>query len=105
MKVGVGEVRVGAVGGGGEEGVAEGGLQGEQGRGAGLEGLEELADLEVEGGVVAAVAVEGVLGADGAALEEHAGGVEVAGEAGVVEGNGVPLVAGVDVHPRLQQVP
>lgn len=93
------------VGGAGEEGVTQGGLQGVQGRRASLEGLEEFADLEVECGVVAAVAVEGVFGADGATLKEHACGVEVAGEAGVVECHRVPLVARVHVHPRLQKVP
>lgn len=51
---------------------------------------------------MAAVAIEGMLGADGAALEEHPDGVEMTGEAGVVEGDGVPLVAGVDVDAGLQ---
>lgn len=75
-----------------------------EGRGASLEGLEQFADLEIESGVVAAVAVKGVLVADGAALEQHTGGVEMAGEAGVVDGDGVPLVAGVDVDARVQEV-
>lgn len=66
-------------------------------RRAGLKGLEQLAHFEIEGGVVAAVAVEGMLGADGSALEEHPGGIEMAGEASVVEGDGIPLVAGADV--------
>ena len=81
----------------GKEGIPKGRLKRAEGRRTGLEGLEELSDLQIEGGVVAAVAVEGVFGADGAGLEEEAGGVEVAGEAGVVEGDGVPMVAGVDV--------
>lgn len=99
-------VEEGPIGPAGQESVPESGLQGAQRRGPGLEGLQELADLQIEGGVVAAVAVEGVLGADGAALEEHAGGVEVARQARVVERHRVPLVTRVHVHhARLQQVP
>lgn len=96
------ELEEGVVGFAGEESIAEGGLQGLKRRRAGLEGLEQFTDLEIEGGVVAAVAVEGVLGADGADLEEHPGGVEMAGEAGVVEGDGVPLVASIDVEAGVE---
>lgn len=53
---------------------------------------------------MAAIAVESALGADGAGLKEHAGSLDVAGEAGVVEGDGVPLVPGVDVDAGLQKV-
>lgn len=51
-----------------------------------------------------AVAVESVLGANGAVLEEQASGVEAAGEAGVVESDGVPAVASVDVDSGLEEV-
>ena len=54
---------------------------------------------------MAAVTVEGVFGEDGAGFEEEAGGVKVAGEVGVVEGDGVSLVAGVDVDgARVEEV-
>lgn len=92
------------IGGAGEESVAEGGGERGEGRRAGLVELEELANGEVEGGIVAAVAVEGVLGADGAAVEEEAGSGEVAGEAGVVQGGGVPGVAAVDVGAGVDEV-
>lgn len=95
-------LEVGVVGFAREESVSKGGLQRLERRRPGLEGLEQLPYLKSEGGVVAAVAIEGMLGADGAALEEHPDGVEMTGEAGVVEGDGVPLVAGVDVDAGLQ---
>nr|GLL41521.1 hypothetical protein Itr_chr12CG10580 [Ipomoea trifida] len=53
------------------------GLQGSERGRASLEGLEKLADLEIEGGVVATIAVKGVLGANGAAFKEHPGGIGV----------------------------
>lgn len=53
---------------------------------------------------MAAIAVEGVLGANSAVGEQHPGGVEVSGEAGVVEGDGVPLVTRVDVDAGLEEV-
>lgn len=52
---------------------------------------------------MAAVAVEGALGADGPGLEQHPGGVGVAGEAGVVERDGVPAVALVDVGAAAEE--
>lgn len=54
---------------------------------------------------MAAVAVERVLGANRAALEQHPRGVQVARQARVVKGHGVPLVAGVDVDAGLDEVP
>lgn len=53
---------------------------------------------------MAAVAVKGALGADGAGLEQHPRGVSVAGEASVVERDGVPAVARVDVGAALEEV-
>lgn len=46
---------------------------------------------------MAPVPVEGPLGAYRPGLEEHPRGVDVSREAGVVEGDGVPAVPGVDV--------
>lgn len=79
------------------------GQRGERRR-SGLEGLEEAPHAEVERGVVAAVPIEGALGADGAGLEKHASRLDVAGEARIVERDGVPGVAGVHVHAGVQEV-
>lgn len=97
-------IQIGAIGFAGQESVSQGGLQGLERRGSSLEGLKQFADLEIEGSVVAAVAIKGMLGADGAALEQHTGGVKMAGEAGVVDGDGVPLVPGVDVDTGVQEI-
>lgn len=70
-----------------------------------LECLQQLPHLQVERRVVAPVAVERVLGADRATLEQHPRGVQVAREARVVKGHGVPRVAGVDVDAGLEEVP
>ena len=50
------------------------------------------------------VAVESMLGANGAVFEKQPSGVEASGEAGVVESNGVPTVASVDVDSGLEEV-
>nr|GMC49637.1 hypothetical protein Iba_scaffold29920CG0010 [Ipomoea batatas]GME05667.1 hypothetical protein Iba_scaffold3143CG0140 [Ipomoea batatas] len=57
--------------------IPKSGLQGSERGRASLEGLEELADLEIEGGVVATIGVKGVLGANGAAFKEHPSGIVV----------------------------
>jgi hypothetical protein len=87
-----------------EEDIAEGALEGRQGRGAGLKGLEEPPDLEIERRIVATIPIEGVLGTDCPALQEHPGCVQVAGEAGVVESHGVPRVPRIDVDAQFQQI-
>ena len=93
----------GAVGGAGEERRPERGGQRRERRRPGLERLEQPAEAQVERGVVAAVAVEGALGADGAGLEQHPRGLGVAREAGVVERDGVPAVARVDIGAGLEE--
>lgn len=96
-----------------EEGSAVAGTREERGsessgqwrerRRPGLERLEEPAEAQIEGGVVAPVAVKGALRTDGTGLEQHSRGLDVAGEAGVVERDGVPAVAGVDVGAGLEE--
>lgn len=54
---------------------------------------------------MAPVTVERMLGANSAALEQHARGVEVSCEARIVKSHRIPLVARVDIDTRLQQVP
>ncbi|GER54073.1 FAD-binding Berberine family protein [Striga asiatica] len=93
---------IGPIGFAGQEGVSEGGLQWLERGGPGLEGLEQFADLEIESGVVAAIAIEGVLGADGTALEQHTRDFEMAGKAGIVERHRVPLIPCIHVHTALQ---
>lgn len=50
------------------------------------------------------VTVEGMFGADSTAFEKHTSGVEVTGETSIVECDGVPLVAGVDVNAAFEKV-
>lgn len=80
-----------------QEGIPERPRQRPERRRPRLERLQQPPNPEIKRSVVAAVTIECSLGADGTGLEEHAGGIDVAGEAGIVKGDGVPPVAGVDV--------
>lgn len=93
----------GAVGGAGEERRPERGRERRKRRRPGLERLEQPAEAKVERGVVAPVAIEGALGADGAGLEQHPRGLGVACEASVVECDGIPAVARVDISAGLEE--
>uniref|UniRef100_A0A7C8Z2F4 Uncharacterized protein n=1 Tax=Opuntia streptacantha TaxID=393608 RepID=A0A7C8Z2F4_OPUST len=87
-----------------EEGLPQSGLQwGKRGR-TGLKCLEELPDLQIKRSIVAAVTVEGMLRANGTALEQHSGSVKVTSQASIVEGDRVPLVSSVDVDTGFQEV-
>lgn len=83
-----------------QESVTEGSLQRVQRWRSSLESLEEFSDLQIERSIVTTIAVEGMFGADSAAFEEHTSGVEVTGEAGIVKGDRIPLVTGVNVDAR-----
>ncbi|KAK4838801.1 hypothetical protein QYF36_016511 [Acer negundo] len=71
-----------------------------------FKGLQKLPDLQIKGGVLAPVAVEGVLRANRAALEQHFGGVNLTAKVGVVERDRVPIVTSVDVNEtRVEEKP
>ena len=67
-----------------EEGLPQSRLKwGKRGR-AGLKCLEELPHLQIKRSIVAAVTIEGMLRADGTALEQHSGSVKVTSQASVI---------------------
>jgi hypothetical protein len=64
---------------------------------------EDCPYAQVERRAVAPLAFEGAHVADGARLEQQPHGVGLAGEAGVVERDGVPAVARVQVGPSFDK--